>query len=151
MSVWGVTAGSYSDYHIVFIADSKEIAELYVAEHDALVEEGNILYDEMSVEEFPTSGSPQYLSYYASASPHRGMEVSSGATIEEAEAPLRPEVVYPNPGHSYGFIQATCRDKDAAIKAVKDRLAAEIASGSFVPEDYSEVLSVGVNTRNPNA
>lgn len=46
-TIWGVTQGSYSDYHVVAIMASKKLAEEYVALHDE-----TDYYDGYRVEEF---------------------------------------------------------------------------------------------------
>lgn len=50
-TMWAISSGSYSDYRVTAVCESKEIAEATVAKMNLL--EGNSSYDEYGIEELP--------------------------------------------------------------------------------------------------
>ncbi len=139
-TIWAVSSGCYSDYGVDFVCATREIAEAFVREHDAARQLTNPDYvgedyDGYCVEGFDFVDEPirLYTTYTVRGHTRDGLEISVGSEATETKSPNRPVVEqhedFWNKGHT--TVEATCSDRDAAIKSVKDRLAALIARGSI--------------------
>lgn len=126
-TIWAISSGSYSDYGVHLLCETEEQAKQAVAAMggDYRVE---------GFDYFPIGSGPGVYRWFRAT----GLEGSLDVRVSEwrafGQAPLRPRVrksVWRDNAPSV-LIEATCRDRTAAIKAVKDRLIQRKALGPWV-------------------
>lgn len=124
-TAWAISSGEYSSYGVLAIFTDESSAHLMAKALNA--GDGHERYE---VETFPLYEDGDDLAlipcFYASADTGGDMEIS---VSEDGHyfphfAPARPKLNVRTLQGGKQRITATCRDRDAAIKAVKDRLAA---------------------------
>lgn len=131
-TVYSVSSGSYSDYRVEKLFESREDAERFA-------DGGGGQYTDGFVEEFQLypAGTEGYEVWRAMGWTSRGLdEIRIESSRAMQPGPRRPEVrTHPmlgirgmgDPGY---FVSASCADRNAAIKSVKDRIAQMIAQGA---------------------
>lgn len=132
--VWAITSGAYSDWNVHCVCDDKEEAEKAAAKlNEGEVDNGR---------DFQVLPMP----YVAGEVPvHTTWRAYGELEREEIEARaghhlnLGPERPFVSCAFAEGIVQADCVDREAAIKAVKDRLAAMRAERKFAPGDRVEI------------
>jgi hypothetical protein len=126
--IWAISEGAYSDYGVVAVFEREEDAQ------DALSKGMGDDIEEISF--FAASETPAMLTVYIA----EGFEGEMGVTVrqeswlegdwnvhdENVRPPKRPKATrfMPVSGEGRYLVKAVCGDRDAAIKSVKDRLAA---------------------------
>lgn len=128
-TIWAVTEGSYSDYHIVCLFTYEEDAKAHCAERNAAADP---VYggDKASVEEFRLYGrghAPQRMERWsADGRAYLGaLPTQEGPTCrivwegDYDDPPKRPKVTV----YADGGVRAVARTREAAVKALSDRLA----------------------------
>jgi hypothetical protein len=140
-TVWAAAGGSYSDYRVYALFESEDAAEAFVdAAGRALWApprkdgRAEILACPEYVEEFTLHAqAPEIHEWWkASFSLHKGEVTAASYNIEGSAPPPRP-LVFMEKQPPFGELAkagfprtpiAWCADKEAAIKSVKDRMAA---------------------------
>lgn len=141
-TVYGICHGAYSDWTVSLLCETREQAEAAIAEMG-----GD--YDIEEFDYFPADSGPGVHRTFRARGIEGSMEVNVESWRQFGPAPLRPEVRQdPWRGRRSAhpiYVEATCRDRDAAIKAVKDRLAALKATGDWMPVEPrdAELLNLG--------
>jgi hypothetical protein len=136
MKVYVLTQGEYSDYHIEYVCLDEKVARDYIDRRKALIDEAREFgqcYDEYPMlEEYEVAEEirpEQHLEWTAYGNVRDGLgNIRAAACIKVEPGPTKPERrenSYMGQGLS---VLATCADRVAAIKSVKDRLASVIAT-----------------------
>lgn len=141
-TIYGICHGAYSDWTVSLLCETREQAEKAIADMGAD-------YDIEEFRYFPKGSGPGVHRIYRARGIEGSMEVGVESWRQFGEAPLRPEVRQdPWRGNQSAhpiYVEASCRDGNAAVKAVKDRLAALKAAGDWMsvnPHD-AELLGLG--------
>lgn len=127
--VWAVSSGSYSDYTVEFICETEEMAQAFVraiADRDRYGE-----YYVEPMELYPESSDPQPRIRFVAQGELGSMDIEvreyTGSYGHYGKRPkMRQQLVMGREGET---IAAEGGDREACVKAVKDRLAAHIARG----------------------
>lgn len=124
--IWVISEGCYSDYGVVAVFARREDAEEALA--------GGMGDDIEELPFFPAGSKPQRFTVYRALGRVGGsgidVEVSVysegewNVYIENGGPPPKRPIVKATSTRTGSYIRAICGDRDAAIKAVKDRLAA---------------------------
>jgi len=131
--VWLVTQGEYSDYRVLFACSDEDRADAYVKEWHKLAEKAGedflALEDPPRVEEVPLdpTASPGYVHFAAHGRDDAGMDgIHVNAFIKREPADKRA-VATTREFQGAIIVSAVSSDRSAALKSVKDRLAAIIS------------------------
>lgn len=136
--LWAASGGSYSDYRVYALFERKEDAEAYCRNGTVWATptraHAEIVAMPEYVEEFELHDSPPpvHLWWKARFRPVDGEVGAEEFSVQGAEPPARPLVFWaqepPFGAMAKAGIRETpvayCGDRDAAIKSVKDRMAA---------------------------
>lgn len=144
-TIYAVTTGAYSDYCIEALYESREDAQQMVEDKRGWGPSYEHVND---VEEFTLYPSGCEIHTVYTAEGFVGaMEVVVHERLSHEPGPQRPKVDVqqhwgPRPDERrYRRIVAVCRDRDRAIKSVKDRLAAAKAT-QYEPELAREAVEL---------
>jgi hypothetical protein len=128
--VYLVTAGEYSDYRILRAFGEKHDAEVYATTRNEMVG----AYESAHVEEMPLDGSIlPVVEWTASVNTEKPDDIRVSSKIVDFGKPLTGEPkISQSPMKRVNFtdfiltwlVRATHADKDVAVEAVKDRVAA---------------------------
>lgn len=119
-NVYVITAGTYSDYHIVTVFGNRELAEKFVGEepHPYMIEEYEI---DRFAEQVRAGLQLHYVSMYSDGSSHIELSESKGEGLEL--------VTWVSGKAIRGNVWAT--DKQHAAKIANEKRAQLIASGDW--------------------
>ena len=122
MTIYIVTSGEYSDYHINAVFSSQEQAELYCATHEDDLEYPCV--EEYAVDEVTLCGSAKPMRRWTAAVSGSGTitYMDSQLTLKAGCVKVFPDR-WPNSGYRVEMTMSTACSEDQARKAVFDHLA----------------------------
>jgi hypothetical protein len=122
--IYIITAGDYSDYHIVTVFSTKELAEAYIERwgkgYDARIEEWNV--DGVNPYQHP------HLDFFRVGMWSNGDLMWSHPLSPPAE-PLEDQIYPTANGRKYIYVYCWARDEQHAIKIANERRTRAIAEG----------------------